>query len=274
MRTIKPSARGLGLRSEHVSALCQRPAIPGLDFLELAPENWMDMGGHKRACLDNLAEKYPLVAHGLSLSMGDTQPLNIPFIKRIRSFLDQYNISLYSEHFSFSRDEQGYLYDLLPLPRHAENIPYFVDRIKSIQDLLDRPLILENISYYHTYENEMPEAEFLTCLVEKSQCQLLLDINNIYVNSHNHHYDPLTFIHALPSESIAYYHIAGHCLKDDNFILDTHGTSVSPSVRALAQKTIHHHGVRPLLLERDHHLPPVEELCVELNSLATVLEER
>lgn len=272
MRPIKPAAKGLGLRNEHVDELCQRLPITTVDFLELAPENWMNMGGYKRACLDNLAAKYPLVAHGLSLSIGDTQPLNIPFIERIRDFLDDYQIVFYSEHFSFSRDKQGYLYDLLPLPRHADNLPYFVDRIKQVQDILHRPLILENISYYHCYADEMPEAEFLSLLIEKSECQLLLDINNVYVNSHNHHYDPVELIEALPSQAITYYHIAGHYKNNDDFILDTHGMPVDPAVIALAQKTVQYHGIRPLLLERDHHLPLLDALCDELAYLANAME--
>lgn len=266
------TAKGLGLRTEHIDELCRRPPLAAIDFLELAPENWMNMGGYKRACLDNLAEKYPLFAHGLSLSIGDTQALNIPFIERIGAFLTEYNIAVYSEHFSFSRDKQGYLYDLLPLPRHAANIPYFVDRIKQAQDILRRPLILENISFYHAYPDEMPEAEFLSLIVEKSNCQLLLDINNVYVNSHNHNYDPWCMIKALPSQAIAYYHIAGHYKNNADFILDTHGLAVDPAVVALAQKTLQYHGVRPLLLERDHNLPPVDELCAELTAVALAME--
>jgi len=267
MRAINSEAKGIGLRSEHVDDLCVRPPILGLDFLELSPENWMDLGGKKRASLDNLAEKYPLVAHGLSLSIGDTEPLNVSFIRRIRQFLDDYNIALYSEHLSFSRDAQGYLYDLLPIPRHAENIPYLIGRIQHVQEILDRPLILENISYYHSYDNEMPEDEFLIQVIEKSECKLLLDINNVYVNSQNHEYDPTAFIRALPSSSIAYYHIAGHWRQNDEFILDTHGTSVCTAVATLAKQTMEYHGKRPLLLERDHHLPTLDDLCEELNQL-------
>lgn len=267
MWSITPSAKGIGLRPEHVAVLCERPPVPGIDFLELAPENWMNLGGHKRAALDNLVEKYPLVAHGLTLSIGDALPLNIPFIERIRDFLDSYKITVYSEHISFSRDTQGYLYDLLPLPRHPDMISHLVSRIQQVQDILNRPLILENISYYHHYDGDMPEAEFLIQLTEQSECQLLLDINNVYVNSQNHHYDPLDFIQALPSKAIRYYHIAGHSREKDGFILDTHGTSIWPAVLTLAQQTMAYHGQRPLLLERDHHLPTLDELCDELRRL-------
>lgn len=264
MKELSCTARGIGLRLEHLQALCDQPVRGEIDFLELAPENWMDVGGYKRQCLEQLSEKYPLVAHGLSLSIGDAEPLNIEFVKRVRAFLDQYNIRIYSEHLSLSRDGQGYLYDLISTPRHRENIDYLAERIRCVQDIIERPLVLENISYYHRYDNEMPEAEFLSMVVEKSQCELLLDINNLYVNSRNHEYDPVQLMKALPSSAIRYYHIAGHLECEESFLLDTHGLPVTDSVIELAQQVVGFHGPRPLLLERDHHVPPLIELCGEL----------
>ncbi|OGT63596.1 MAG: hypothetical protein A3J38_03635 [Gammaproteobacteria bacterium RIFCSPHIGHO2_12_FULL_45_9] len=274
MRRIGMNAHGLGLRDEHITALCQQPKRTDIDFLELAPENWMNIGGTKRANLECIAERYPLIAHGLSLSIADTQPLNVEFLQQIRAFLDRYHIEIYSEHLSFSRDSQGYLYDLLPVPRHADNIAYIAERIRQAQDILQRPLVLENISYYHRYPDELAEAEFLTRLVEQSQCELLLDINNVYVNSQNHGYIPNDLICALQSKSIRYYHIAGHLVCDDGQLLDTHGKAVSPAVLALAQFTFQQHGTRPLLLERDHHLPTLETLCAELNTISQAVGEK
>lgn len=269
MRPIASRSRGIGLRQEHLAQLCSEPTRPGIDFLELAPENWMAIGGAKRAQLHQLVERYPLVAHGLSLSLGDCQPLNRTLLSQIRTFLDEFGIEIYSEHLSFSRDQQGYLYELLPVPRQWENIPYLAERIAQVQDALVRPLVLENISYYHGYDHEMPEEDFLAELVARSGCELLLDINNVYVNSRNHGYCPQRMIAGLPGQAIRYFHIAGHLEEQDDtghgtYLLDTHGKPVCDAVLALARYTVATHGLRPLLLERDHHLPPLAELEAEL----------
>ncbi len=145
---------------------------------------------------------------------------------QIRTFLDEFGIGIYSEHLSFSRDQQGYLYELLPVPRQWENIPYLAERIEQVQEALARPLVLENISYYHGYDHEMPEEDFLAELVARSGCELLLDINNVFVNSRNHGYCPKRMIAGLPSHAIRYFHIAGHLEGADGTLLDTHGKPV------------------------------------------------
>ncbi|CAD7490750.1 DUF692 domain-containing protein [Aeromonas dhakensis] len=264
MRPISASSRGVGLRQEHLAQLCAVPARPGIDFLELAPENWMAIGGARREQLQQIAARYPLVAHGLSLSLGDCQPLNMTLLGQIRAFLDEFGIEIYSEHLSFSRDARGYLYELLPVPRQWENLPYLAERIRQVQDALARPLVLENISYYHGYEHEMAEEAFLTELVARSGCELLLDINNVFVNSRNHGYCPERMIAGLPGQAIRYFHIAGHLEEADGTLLDTHGRPVCEEVVALARYTVQTHGLRPLLLERDHHLPPLPVLEAEL----------
>lgn len=267
MRAIDRTSKGIGLRSEHVDLLCQLPDHPDIDFLELAPENWMNMGGLKREQLQQIAKHYPLVAHGLSLSIGDGQPLNKAFVKKVAAFLDEFNIDIYSEHLSFSRDAQGYLYELLPIPRYKESIAYLVDRIHCVQDIVQRPLVLENISYYHSYGKEIPEGEFIAEIVERSGCQLLIDINNVYVNSRNHNYCPFDMLATLPSEAIGYYHIAGHLKEREGFLLDTHGKPVQQEVIDLARYAYAQQGSRPLLLERDHHVPPLVVLTEELRTI-------
>ncbi|ASG07508.1 hypothetical protein CEQ50_07985 [Vibrio anguillarum] len=267
MRAIDRTSKGIGLRSEHIDLLCQLPDHPDIDFLELAPENWMNMGGLKREQLQQIAKHYPLVAHGLSLSIGDCQPLNKAFVKKVAAFLDEFNIDIYSEHLSFSRDAQGYLYELLPIPRYKESIAYLVDRIHCVQDIVQRPLVLENISYYHSYGKEIPEGEFIAEIVERSGCQLLIDINNVYVNSRNHNYCPFDMLATLPSEAICYYHIAGHLKEREDFLLDTHGKPVQQEVIDLARYAYAQQGSRPLLLERDHHVPPLEVLTKELRTI-------
>ncbi|MBZ6074433.1 DUF692 domain-containing protein [Aeromonas schubertii] len=273
MRELSPFCRGIGVRPEHLAQLCEEPARPGIDFVELAPENWMAMGGAKRDQLYRIAERYPLVAHGLSLSIGECRPLNRQLIAGIRAFLDEFAIDIYSEHLSFSRDGQGYLYELLPVPRRWENIPYLADRIARVQDALARPLVLENISYYHTYEGEVPEAAFLSELVAQSGCELLLDINNVYVNSRNHGYCPKQMIADLPGRAIRYFHVAGHREEEGGLLLDTHGMPVCEGVLDLARFTVSTHGMRSLLLERDHHLPPLAELEAELSRVHRACRE-
>lgn len=263
MREVSSNSVGIGLRNEHIAALLQEPRRQDIDFLELAPDNWMNIGGKKKESLAEINKKYPLIAHSLSLSIGDVLPLNEEYIKNIRCFLDEYHIDIYSDHLCFSRDEQGYLYDLFPLPRYTAVIPYLVERIKRVQDILGRQLILENVSSYYSYANEMPEADFWCELLHHSGCGMLLDINNVYVNSFNHGFDALEYIQKIPAKSIVYYHIAGH-LGYEELRLDTHGMPVTEDVLMLARKTFLAHGARPLLLERDNNIPELGVLCEEL----------
>ncbi|MGF1754958.1 DUF692 domain-containing protein [Vibrio makurazakiensis] len=264
---INDSAKGIGLRHEHIDILCEQPKHPEVDFLELAPENWMNIGGKKREQLKEIANKYPLVAHGLSLSIGDCQPLNEVFIHQVADFLNEFKIDIYSDHLSFSRDSQGYLYELLPIPRHKQNIPYLVERVERVQQIIQRPLVLENISYYHDYGQEMPEGEFISEIADRSGCELLLDINNVFVNSQNHKFDAYELIRTIPTKAIRYFHIAGHLEESSGFLLDTHGKQVQKSVIDLARYTVSVHGSKPLLLERDNNVPPLEVLTKELRDI-------
>lgn len=272
-QTIHNTDKGIGLRSEHIELLARSPKHPDIDFLELAPENWMSLGGLKREQLQDISKRYPLIAHGLSLSIGDCQPLNKQFVRKVGRFLEELNIDVYSEHLSFSRDSQGYLYELLPVPRRQENIGYLADRIKQVQDIIQRPLVMENISYYYNYGDEMPEGEFIAEIAKRSGCELLVDINNLYVNSQNHHFDATEMLKALPSDAIRYYHIAGHLVESDKSVegnkslLDTHGLEVQQSVIDLARYTFSVHGCKPLLLERDNNVPPLVVLAEELRTM-------
>ncbi|MBY7733853.1 DUF692 domain-containing protein [Francisella philomiragia] len=262
--------QGIGLRSEHQSILSTQK-VEGIDFLELSPENWMGLGGFKQDYLDKVASIYPIIAHGLSLSIGGFQPLNKKFLNEIRAFLDDYNIDIYSDHLCFSDDEKGYLYDLLPVPREKENISYICNRIEQVQEIIKRPLTLENISYYYQYDNDMNELDFINEILQRSGAKMLLDINNVYVNGHNHNYDVYEFIKGINKGSVNYYHIAGHYKKDD-FILDTHGKDVIQEVKELAKFAVEQHGWHPMLLERDHFVPKLDDLVNELNSITNVIE--
>lgn len=269
---MKPLARGLGLRREFAAELCTQPKREDVDFLEVVPDNWMGAGGDSAATLDNLAAKYPFVAHGLSLSIGDALPLDQRYLGAVQAFLERYQISLYSDHLSLSRDQHGYLYELIPLPRTRNAIDWVAGKIGQVQDQLSRQLVLENISFYHQDPGEMPEAEFIAEVVARSGCAILLDVNNLYVNARNHGSDPLALLQALPADAVAYYHLAGHLDPGaDQRVLDTHGTPVAPAVLALGRAAVARFGPRPLVLERDNQMPPLATLCDELNLVQRAL---
>lgn len=265
--------KGIGLRQEFAQYLSEQPRETGVDFLEVTPDNWFGLGGKKRAQLDRIADRYPLVAHGLSLSIADSQAVNMDYLSSVRDFLDDYGIAIYSDHLSLCRDSSGYLYDLIPVPRRKEAIAHIVDRVGRVQDFIGRQLVLENISYYHNYPGQMDEAEFIAEIAGRSGCGILLDINNVYVNATNHGYDAASFVRAIPSSAIVYYHVAGHLQREDSSLLDTHGAPVQDPVIDLCRTTVDIHGHRPLLLERDHHVPPFPQLVRELAEIAGQLEE-
>jgi uncharacterized protein (UPF0276 family) len=269
---MKPLARGLGLRREFAAELCAQPKRDDVDFLEVVPDNWMDAGGDSAAMLDNLAAKYPFVAHGLSLSIGDALPLDQRYLGAVQTFLARYQISLYSDHLSLSRDERGYLYDLIPMPRTRGAIDWVAGKIGQVQDRLSRQLVLENISFYHQEPGEMPEAEFIAEVVARSGCGILLDVNNLYVNARNHGSDPQDLLRALPADAVVYYHLAGHLDPGaDERVLDTHGAPVAAAVLALGRAAVARFGPRPLVLERDNNVPPLATLCHELNTVRRAL---
>lgn len=266
MREIKLNDVGIGLRNEHILSLFQQPKHSDIDFLELAPDNWMNLGGAKKEYLMDISRKYPLIAHGLSLSIGDVCPLNKIYINDIRRFLDEHHITIYSDHLCFSRDKQGYLFDLLPVPYFSEVLPYLVNRIDEVQNILGRRLVLENISSYYRYSGEMPEYEFWGELLDLSGCGMLLDINNAYINSYNHGFNAIEYIRNIPTDSIVYYHLAGH-VDQERMKIDTHGMPVLDEVLELAKETFSIHGAKPLLLERDNNVPSLNILCKELTSI-------
>lgn len=260
---------GLGLRSELVKQLLEID-VNVCDFLELAPENWIGLGGKYKKQLDTLAERYPIIAHGLSLSLGGSDAIDIEFISQLKSFFERYNISVYSEHLSYTTDNKGQLYDLLPMPFTVEAINQVVQNIQQVQECLNFKIAIENVSYYCLPAQEMSELEFLLAIIQKADCYLLLDINNIYVNSINHGYDPYRFIDAIPTERILYMHVAGHYTESDELLIDTHGQDVCSQVWCLLEYAYKKHGIWPTLLERDSHIPPLTSLCDELNQIREI----
>ena len=259
---------GLGLRREMLAEFCQA-APKEADFFEVAPENWMRLGGKFGKQFRQLTEKHSFYCHGLSLSIGSPAPLDLAFIKEIKRFLDLHQIDVYSEHLSYCSAD-GHMYDLMPIPFTYEAVRHVSARVKQVEAILERPLILENVSFYAAPGAEMTEQEFVCAVLEEADCRLLLDVNNIYVNSVNHGYDPKTFLAAMPSERIAYLHIAGHYQQDEDLIIDTHGADIIDSVWQLLAACYRLHGVHPTLLERDFNIPETRVLCQELRQIDTL----
>lgn len=259
---------GLGLRRAFLSSAAKQLS-PQVHFMEVAPENWIDVGGRYGHQFESIIEKVPFVCHGLSLNLGGPAPLDEPFLRRVRQFLETYNIRCYSEHLSYCADD-GHLYDLMPIPFTKEAIQYVSDRIKQTQDIIGRRMAIENVSYYAAPGQKMPEIEFVNAVLEKADCDLLIDINNIYVNSINHRYDAEEYMKSLPADRIAYAHIAGHYNEAEDLRVDTHGADVIDPVWALLEKAYEHFGVFPALLERDFNIPPLDELMIEVDKLQSI----
>ena len=240
--------------------------------MEVAPENWINVGGKRGKSFRYFTERYPFVCHGLSLSIGGPSPLDQTFIRKLRHFLDQFGIHAYSEHLSYCTDD-GHLYDLMPIPFTAEAVTYVAGRISQVQNMLGRRMAIENVSYYAAPGAELSEIDFINAVINEADCDLLLDVNNIYVNSVNHGYDPIEFLAALPAERIAYGHIAGHFNEAEDLIVDTHGADVISNVWDILDKAYELFGVFPTLLERDFNFPPVAELLVEVQKIKHIQDK-
>ena len=239
---------------------------PTIGFYEVAPENWMGVGGRLGKQFRALTEAHTFCAHGLSLSLGGPGPLDEAFLAELKAFLDTHHIHAYSEHLSYCSDE-GHLYDLMPIPFRDEAVTHVARRIRRTQDILERRIAIENISYYAAPGQAMPELDFLLAVLEEADCQLLLDVNNVYVNAVNHGYDAEAFIRALPAERITGLHVAGHYVEAEDFLIDTHGAPIIDPVWRLLDLTYTCFGVLPTLLERDFNIPPLSELLGEIDEI-------
>lgn len=261
------SGAGLGLKRELMSQL--QAGVPGvIDFFEVAPENWIGMGGSPLRQFEWFAEHYPIVAHGLSLSLGGPDPLDELLLQRIKEFLERYHIPLYTEHLSYC-SANGQLYDLLPIPFTEEAVHHVATRIKRTQEILGRRIAVENASFYVAAPvSDMDELTFVQAVLSEADCDLHLDVNNIYVNSVNFGFDPLAFLHGLSGARVAYIHTAGHWRKADDFLIDTHGETVIDPVWDLLEEAYQLFGVVPTLLERDTNLPPLADLEKEVAHIA------
>lgn len=263
---------GLGLRRALLGPLRSVDATSAdnlVGFMEVAPENWINVGGERGEAFRYFTDRFPFVCHGLSLSIGGPTPLDETFIRKLRKFIDEFRIRAYSEHLSYCTDG-GHLYDLMPIPFTEEAVHYVAARVRQVQDMLGQRIALENVSYYAAPGAELSEIDFINAVLAEADCELLLDVNNIHVNSVNHGYDAIEFLRNLPGKRIAYGHIAGHYNEAEDLIVDTHGADVIGDVWNLLDKAYEFFGVFPTLLERDFNIPPVTELFNELRKIRTI----
>lgn len=262
----------MGFRRDFMVAL-EAHVPAAIDFFEVAPENWIGTDPSSAKRLRAFTERFPFVAHGLSLSLGGLTPLNTELLGRTKQFMREHNIPLYTEHLSWCSD-QGQLYDLLPIPFTDDAIKHTVARIRQTQDVLGQQIGIENASFYlQAPISEMDEATFINAVLEEADCLLHLDVNNVYVNSINHTYDPYAFLRKLPKERVVYIHMAGHYQQAPNLLIDTHGAPVIDPVWALLDFTYAEFGVFPTLLERDYNIPPLEELVPEVQHIASLQQK-
>lgn len=256
---------GLGLRRGLFDTL-RDIDLEDVDFLEVAPENWMRVGGRLARDLRSFTERFPLICHGLSLSLGSPAPLDVEFLRELKKFLDANDVCCFTEHLSYCSDH-GHLYDLMPIPFTDEAADYVAGRIRQVQDILERRIGVEHVSYYAAPGQEMSELDFIRSVLERADCGLLLDVNNIYVNSINFGYDAVAFLAGLPTERTLYVHIAGHYVEAEDLRIDTHSAAVIDPVWALLDDAYERCGVMPTLLERDFNFPSRNVLLGEVNRI-------
>lgn len=267
---------GLGLKRElipQIQNLYQDSSVANINFVEIAPENWIGAGGKAEQDLAWFVERYPIVCHGLCLSLGGPDPLNVNFLKQVKAFLAQHKIPLYTEHLSYCSDIQngkaGYMYDLLPIPFTEEAVHYVAERIRQTQDILEQRIAVENASFYVAAPiSTICEIDFINAVLTEADCDLHLDINNIYVNSVNFGFNPHAFLRQIPGERIVYGHIAGHYQEAPDLLVDTHGELIVDPVWKLQESAYQLFGKFPTLLERDTNIPPLQKLLPEINKIA------
>ena len=259
---------GLGLRRDLLNPMLEAPAAQ-VNFMEVAPENWIGLGGPMGRKFRQFTEQYDFVCHGLSLSIGSPSPLDESFVRDVKQFMHEHDVKIYTEHLTYCSDD-GHMYDLMPIPFTEEAVHYVADRIKRVQDILEQRIAIENASYYTPVATDLNEIEFINAVINEADCDLLLDVNNIYVNSVNHRYDPVDFLKRLPGDRISYAHVAGHYNEDKDLIVDTHGSDVIPQVWSLHETAYETFGVFPTLLERDFNIPALPQLLTEVDHIAAL----
>ncbi|MEW6194177.1 MAG: DUF692 domain-containing protein [Bacteroidota bacterium] len=261
---------GIGFRKDFAEEFLEKKILTPA-FVEVAPENWMGIGGYWKNIIDKVAEQYPIYMHGLSLSIGSPDPIDWNFLGRVKNFLKTYDIKIYSEHLSYTKCDNAHLYDLLPIPFRWDAVHHVSKRIREVQDFLERKIAIENVSYYTPVAAEMTEAEFINAVVAEADCNLLLDVNNIYVNAFNHKYNAEKFLDQLPLDRVEYIHMAGHEQVEPDLIIDTHGEPIIIPVYELFEYTVNKLPKNvPVLLERDFNIPELAELQHEMSLMENI----
>jgi len=265
MSSIQPDSFGLGLRTEHYQALAE-PLPAGLrpDWLEIISENYLVPGGKPLWHLERLRRDYPVVMHGVSLSIGSADPLSLDYLRELKALADRIQPAWLSDHLCWTGVDHRNLHDLLPMPYTEASLRHLCGRIAQVQELLQRPLVLENVSSYVVFAaDEMDEASFVAELLRRSGCRLLLDVNNVYVSARNHGFDPRAYIDRMPAAQVVQIHLAGH--EDlGELVIDTHDHAVCPAVWELYAYTLGRLGPKPTMIERDDQIPPLADLLAEL----------
>ena len=285
-RTV--SGVGLGLRWEFVDELLDKK--PHLDFVEISPENYMGRGGHYDEALDRATDLWPIVTHGLTMSIGGTDPLREDYLAGLAAFIERVKSPWHSDHLCFSTHGGVVLHDLLPIPFKKEEVARVADRIKRAQDAIGKPMAVENVSFYlHPGKREMTEAEFLAQVCEAADCGLMLDVNNAFVNATNFGFDVDAWMRTAPLDRVVQIHVAGHDWFSegsweisppprepsgyaDKLIIDTHGSDCCDEVLALLERTLEKTGPVPVLLERDQAIPTLDLLLAEVAKIKAIWE--
>lgn len=273
MNAPRLSGAGLGFRRDllpDLKAALDTGFPLAIDFFELAPENWIDLGGRYARDLRQFTERFTFVCHGLSLSLGGLTPLDELLLRKIKTFMAEHRIPLYTEHLSYCSDH-GHLYDLMPIPPTEDAVKYVATRIRRVQDILEQKIAIENASYYVAAPiGEMDEPSFINEVLREADCLLHLDVNNVYVNSVNFGFDPVDYLRRMPAERIVYMHMAGHYQQAPDLIIDTHGADVIDPVWQLLEAAYALLGVHPTCLERDFNIPPLSALLAEVERIAAI----
>lgn len=266
---MKKLGCGIGLRREFLDEVLNSNEKP--DWFEITPENWIRTPKKLKKNFERVVRDFPIVCHGLSLSIGSYEDLDINFLKDLKEFLDNYEIKHYSEHISFSSLQGVQTYELLPIPMTEKMIDKVAEKVDRVQNFLQRELILENATYYYVPESTMNEVDFINTLIKKSGAKLLFDVNNAFVNSFNHNFDVYEFINKMNLDSVAYYHVAGHLEYREDLWIDTHGMKVKPEVWDLLEYTLKIKKA-PVLLERDNNVPNMSAMMKEYGAMKEIYE--
>jgi uncharacterized protein (UPF0276 family) len=267
MQTSRVRGVGIGLRRALAEELFANDA-PEIRWLEIHPENYVTRGGYFRSMLERARARWPIVTHGLTLGVGAVEPAEASYTRPLRQLLEDLQVPWHSEHLCFSGTDGVMLHDLLPVPFDQPSIETACARIAELRDTLQLPIAIENISYYTTLgQPQMPELDFLLEVLDRSDAKLLLDVNNVFVNSRNHAFDAYEYIERIPAERVVQIHVAGHLTRHDGLIIDTHGEAVRPEVYDLLEHTLRHTGEVPVLLERDQNIPCFAQVHAEVQRL-------